>query len=196
MDWLWSDVQGGLNKFIDDNKKLDGDVKFTLVVFDHNDGKVQLEKVVEVADIRTLAVIDLNKYRPRGTTPLNDAMGITIKNLGSRLAALPESERPNKVLFVTYTDGMENVSSKFSRDKIKEMVTHQETKYNWEFVYLGTNQDVHAVADSLGIAKGNRVYYAHNALGIAESAVKLSAGSLKFRGTNYTKGTYFEEDEK
>lgn len=198
MSSIWSDVEGGLNSFIERNKQLPGEVKFTLVVFDSNyviNGESTcLETVINAVDIRQLGKISLANYRPRGGTPLYDAMGITINKLGTRLAALPENERPEKVLFVTYTDGGENASKEFKYG-VKSMVEHQTQKYAWEFVYLGTNQDVHKVADSLGISRGNRIFYACNAAGVAESSIKMSAGSLKMRSSNYKSGTYFDEDD-
>lgn len=199
MQSIWSDVEGGLNSFIERNKQLPGTVKFTLVVFDSyysptNTEQTVLETVINAVDIRQLGKIDLSNYRPRGGTPLYDAMGITINNLGARLASLPESERPEKVLFVTYTDGQENASKEFSRG-VKSMVEHQTQKYAWEFVYMGTNQDIHVVGASLGIPIGNRKFYACNSMGVMDSVQKMSAGSLKMRSANYKPGTYFDADD-
>lgn len=204
MEYIWSDVEGGLNSFVDQNRKLPGEVKFTLVVFDsfYKDmnyiDTTLLETVIDAVDIRHLGKIDLSNYRPRGGTPLYDAMGITINKLGSRLAALPESERPEKVLFVTYTDGRENASKEFITG-VKSMVEHQTSKYSWEFVYMGTNQDIHEVGASLGIPVGNRQFYSCNAVGVKMSAEKLSSGSVNFRSGTYKAGNYFNninlEDE-
>lgn len=195
MSTLWSDVEGGITNFIEKNKKLDGEVKFTLLVFDELNG-VNVDTVLDSVDIKQLSKIDLSQYKPRGNTPLNDAMGGSINKLGSKFSSMKEEERPDKVLFVTYTDGMENASREFNSSNVKKLVQHQSDKYNWEFVYLGTNQNVHAVADALGISSGNRTFYACNAVGVADSMAKCSSGSLKFRGKNYTKGTYFIDDEK
>lgn len=198
MSSIWSDVEGGLNSFVEKNKELPGDVKFTLLVFDSNYSNTPsttcLETVINAVDIRHLGKISLANYGPRGGTPLYDAMGITINRLGARLAALPENERPKKVLFVTYTDGGENASHEF-RHGVKSMVEHQTQKYAWEFVYMGTNQDVHRVGESLGIPVGNRKFYTCSAVGVADSVQKLSAGSVKMRSANYTPGTYFDEDD-
>lgn len=190
---IWSDVEGGLNSFIDQNKKLPGTIKFTLVVFDLCGSKASVETVIDAVDINQLGRVDLSKYGPRGNTPLYDAMGITINKLGCRLSALPESERPEKVLFVTYTDGQENASIEFKHG-VKNLVEHQTQKYNWEFVYLGTNQDVHKVADSIGIPKNNRIFYACNAIGVMDSVERLSSGSLKMRSAGYKSGNYFSDE--
>ena len=194
MHSLWSDVEGGLNKFVEDNRNIPGEVKFTLLVFDENYG-LDLKTVINAQDIRSFEKISLKEFGPRGGTPLYDAMGTTINRLGNRLAALPESERPKKVLFVTYTDGMENASREF-KNGVKHMVEHQTNKYSWEFVYLGTNQDVHKVGSSLGIPVNNRMFYAYNSVGVADSVEKLSAGSRSLRSDNYVAGNYFGNQDQ
>ena len=35
------------------------------------------------------------------------------------------------------TDGEENSSRSFTYEKVREMITHQEKKYGWEFLSLG-----------------------------------------------------------
>ena len=49
------------------------------------------------------------------------------------------------------TDGAENASKEYSFDRVKEMIKHQEEKYNWTFMYMGT--DITSMKDvkSLGI---------------------------------------------
>jgi hypothetical protein len=49
------------------------------------------------------------------------------------------------------TDGLENASQEFGRIQIKEMIEHQQSKYNWQFTFLGANQDAFAEASSLGM---------------------------------------------
>src|SRR6478609_10472345 len=136
MSSIWSDVQGALDSFIAKNKEIPGKVSFTLVVFDGNKNRADVVTVYNAVDIRSIDRVDLSNYQPRGMTPLHDGMGITINNVGFRLAALPESERPEKVLFGSMTDGLENYSKEFTAQKIKEMVEHQTKKYGWEFIYL------------------------------------------------------------
>ncbi|MCL2471991.1 MAG: hypothetical protein FWF25_09705 [Propionibacteriaceae bacterium] len=67
---------------------------------------------------------------PRGSTALLDAVGRSITAFGERLAALPEDDRPSRVIFAIMTDGMENASKEFTHAAIKEMITRQEKTYN------------------------------------------------------------------
>ena len=81
---------------------------------------------------------------PRGSTALYDAIGRTINEVGARLAATPEPDRPGKVIVAILTDGQENASTEFSRETIATMISHQQKAYAWEFVFLAANHDENA----------------------------------------------------
>ncbi len=74
---------------------------------------------------------------------------------GERLDNLSEPEKPENVIFFILTDGLENASSDYGRDKVRNMIEHQESKYSWEFIYGGANQDAFAEAGGLGIKRQN-----------------------------------------
>lgn len=62
----------------------------------------------------------------RGTTALLDAVEKNILDVGRRISAIANDQRPGKVIFVITTDGMENASREFIYDKIKELIQHQQ----------------------------------------------------------------------
>jgi len=104
---------------------------------------------------------------------------------------LPEAERPNQVLFVILTDGFENASREFNALKINEMITHQRNVYQWEFMFIGANQDAVLSAKEIGIAAANALTYAPNAEGthllykaaankVLRYRVSKDAGALQF----------------
>jgi hypothetical protein len=84
-------------------------------------------------------------------TALLDAVGRAVNETGQRLSRMDEADRPGLVVFVIVTDGAENSSHEFTKAQIKEMITHQQSVYNWQFVFLGANQDAFAEAHDLGI---------------------------------------------
>lgn len=86
-------------------------------------------------------------------------MGRGINETGKRLAAMDEAERPGLVMMVVMTDGQENASSEFTKNQIAEMVKHQQKTYNWQFTFLGTNQDAFAEAQALGIDQSGVANY-------------------------------------
>jgi len=83
-------------------------------------------------------------FSPNNCTPLYDAMGQSISELRRNICD------DDVVLVTIITDGMENASKEYSGAAIKKIVSDLKEK-GWLFVYIGTNQDVDAVADSMGI---------------------------------------------
>lgn len=110
------------------------------------------------ANVLTHAPLDSKSYAPRASadtqTALLDAIGRAIEDTGKRLASMPESQRPGKVLFVVITDGYDNASKHFTADQIREKVSLQHGTYKWDFVYLGANQDAWAVGEQFGFKHG------------------------------------------
>ena len=141
----------GFNYFLKEQKTAGDNASFTLVQFDSESTDV----VHEARPVRDVPDLNQDTYQPRGSTPLLDALGQTINSTGRALAAIPEANRPDKVVFVVITDGQENASHQFTKARVKEMIDHQTGKYNWQFVYLGANQDAFAEAGAVGIAMAN-----------------------------------------
>jgi hypothetical protein len=97
-------------------------------------------------------------YRPRGGTPLFDAIGRTIKETAQRLDADPALAGA-RVLFAIQTDGEENASREYTtRQQIASLIGEYEAS-GWTFVYLGANQDAFAEGAALGIRAGNTANY-------------------------------------
>lgn len=146
MSSIVEDTIGGFNTFVRGQKEAPGSAHLTLVQFDD-----QYEVNYTAKDIQKVQELNKETFVPRGMTALYDAIGKTINSTGERLRKMAEKDRPAKVIFVILTDGGENSSREYRLDKIKEMITHQESKYSWEIVYLGANQDAFAVGQSLGV---------------------------------------------
>jgi len=114
----------------------------TLVSF-NSDG---IRTLIDNRPIEQIKLINPGDYVPNACTPLYDAMGISLSKLRSQL----NQEEENQVLVTIITDGLENASKEFKGKMIKNMVEELK-QLGWTFVYIGTNQDVDAVADSLSI---------------------------------------------
>jgi len=145
MAGLESDTVGGFNAFVKKQCELDGDTILTTVLFDD-----EYEVLWNGIDAREVKLTE-KEYFVRGTTALLDAIGKSILDVGIRLSKTREDRRSGKVIFVITTDGMENASREFTYEKVKEMIRHQQEKYNWEFIFMGANIDAAKEADSLGI---------------------------------------------
>ena len=120
MSHLTNDTIGSFNTFLAEQKVVPGEAVITLCRF--NTESTLLHDFVKLASVPDLTE---RAYAPSGGTALLDAMGTTINSVGAKLAALPEDQRPSKVLFLVITDGHENSSYFFSAAQIKQMVTHQ-----------------------------------------------------------------------
>ena len=164
MQEIREDAEGGVNAFIEQQRKEPGEAVLTLVQFD-----TEYEAIHSGVPLQKVPPYELE---PRGCTALLDAVGRAIIETGSHLESLDEANRPGLVIFVINTDGLENSSREFTKTRIKEMIEHQQETYGWQFTYLGADQDAFAEAGGLGIhaagtadfAKG-KVFASYSALG-------------------------------
>jgi hypothetical protein len=152
MESIASAAISGYNEFLKAQKATKDDQgnlipsTFSLILFDH-----EYTRLCHRVDIQDAQPLTSKTYEPRGTTALLDAMGRTIDEIGVALAALPESERPSKVIIAILTDGAENASQDYSLADIHKRISEQTSKYSWEFLFLGANQDAIATAAAIGI---------------------------------------------
>lgn len=174
---LKNDIIGGFNNFVDQQKKIAGEARLSLVTFsDH------VRTVLEGTPLQNVNLLNDSSYNPGGMTALLDAVGTTVDKVGQRLALLPENARPGKVVVLIMTDGQENSSREFKREQIAEKVKHQQSKYSWEFVFLGANQDSFAEASTLGILRSHTYNYASTAKGLGEAYSTLNMVTARARG--------------
>jgi hypothetical protein len=98
-----------------------------------------------------------------------------------RLSNIKEEDRPSKVLFAILTDGEENSSHFYTKQKVKEMITHQQSKYSWGFIFLATNQDAFAEAVSIGIPKFCTANYVGDGIGTRNAYSVMNNAAVGFR---------------
>lgn len=171
----------GLNKYIADQQKEPGTTEITIVQFDH-----EYEVLVADADIKTVKPLTMEQYQPRGMTALLDSIGKQVNDLGKKLAAMPEAQRPGNVIVVIITDGAENASKEFGYDKIQSMIKHQESMYSWTFTFLGANIDVAVEAQKLGVQLSNSQSYASTHTGVKSAFMSASVGTSRGRAMRMT----------
>ncbi len=154
MSGLESDTIGGYNALLQKQKKESGEVVITTVLFDD-----KYELLHDRINLRGIEPITEKEYFVRGCTALLDAVGKTLNKIGNVQKHTTEGERAEHVMFVITTDGMENASREFSYGKVRKMIEHQKSKYNWEFIFLGANLDAIATAERFGISKDRATNY-------------------------------------
>ena len=160
MSGLEGDTIGGFNSMIEKQKKEEGEALVSTILFD-NYSEV-LHDRVEVSKIEPLTDKD---YTVRGCTALLDAIGGAIHHIGNVHKYARNEDVPEHTIFIITTDGMENASHQYSREKIKAMIERQKTKYGWEFLFLGANIDAIETARSYGIDQDRAVEYNCDSVG-------------------------------
>lgn len=164
MSGLENDTIGGFNSMIKKQREEEGEARVTTVLFDNN-YKV-LHDDVNINDLSDMTSAD---YYVGGSTALLDAIGTTIKSVNKKQKSLPDGEQAEKVIFVITTDGMENASSHYDRNKIKKMIEKKQEKKNWQFMFLGANMDAVSEAGRIGIRANRAVTYANDSYGVREN---------------------------
>ena len=116
----------------------------SFVTFDSVANRPSVRILIDAEKIDAAKDITPNQYRPHGCTPLYDAMGLSITALKELV------KEGDHVLVTVITDGLENSSSIYSAEMIKELVEGL-TAQGWVFTYIGANQDSAQTAGGLGI---------------------------------------------
>lgn len=151
---LTEDTIGGFNAMIEKQKKLEGKVYVSTVLF--SDRTLVLHDRADISEIRPMTDKD---YIPCGTTALLDALGGAIHHIaGIHKYARPE-DVPEHTIFVITTDGIENASRTYTAEKVRSMIRHEEEKYGWEFLFLAANIDAVGTAARYGIRRDRASNY-------------------------------------
>jgi hypothetical protein len=165
----------GINGFIEEQRGVPGDGFWTLVQFDH-----EYEVVYSQISQEQVRLLKRETFQPRGNTALIDAVCRTIHETIARLAGLPDEEYPSGVMFVIMTDGLENASRTFRREDLKKLIERQENEFNWQFVFLGANQDAIAEGAKYGIHQ-NAMNYDYTDAGTARALGAVCMGTRAWK---------------
>ena len=169
MRGLESDTIGGFNSMIDKQRKEEGEVLISTVLFDDNS-----EVLYDRVPVKQVEPMNDCQYYVRGCTALLDALGGAIHHIANVHKYAIDEDRPEKTLFIITTDGMENSSHIYDYDKVRKMVEMEKEKYGWEFLFLGANIDSIEVAGRFGIGADRAIDYICDEVGIALNFQVLS----------------------
>jgi uncharacterized protein YegL len=154
MSGLEADTIGGFNAMIEKQKKEEGEVYISTVLFDD-----RTEVLYDRMPVGKVLPMNDRQYYVRGCTALLDAMGGAIHHIANIHKYAREEDRPEKTLFIITTDGMENASHIYTYERVKKMVEKEKNKYGWEFLFLGANIDAISVAERFGIGADRAMNY-------------------------------------
>lgn len=171
MAGVQDDVVQGVNAFIDKQKEEVGDAetRFWLTVFDTN-----LYPVFTGEKIEDVRHVTRNDTLRGGATALLDAVGKTVASADADL-----NDFSGKKLCVVYTDGMENSSREFNKEKIVGLINNRQNEGDWTFVFMGADHDAWSNAGQYGFAQGNVM--STTSANVADTMTNLAASSKVLR---------------
>jgi uncharacterized protein YegL len=172
------------NEFLSGQQALPDKADMTIALFDD-----QYELLYENVNIKKVNPITKEQWYPRGMTRLNDAIGKTISVVKNDIQKLSKKDRPDKVLFVITTDGLENDSKEYTLNDIKSLIKGCEND-EWTFLYLAANQDAFQVGTSYGISAGNTFTFSNTSAGNAVMYSAVHDASTSIRGASVGTSSY------
>lgn len=168
MQSIKSDIIGGFEAFIDEQRAGEGLCTATLAQFD--DEYEVVYRNIAVGQVPPLALF------PRGRTALYDSMGKLLTETAAEINAKAEADRPGNVVVGIMTDGLENASREWQQSAIKALVEQQTDDHGWEFFYMGADQDAVEVGTGLGVKADQAITYAR---GKSREALKTVSSNVR-----------------
>lgn len=176
MAGLESDTIGGFNAMIEQQKKEEGMVYVSTVLFS-NCSKV----IHDRKDLHEIEPMTDRDYRVGGSTALLDAIGGAIHHIGNIHKYARPEDVPEHTMFIITTDGMENASREYGSDKVKRMIRRQEERYGWEFLFVAANIDAVETAERIGIRRERAANYRHDSEGTERLYCAMSETVSNYR---------------
>lgn len=161
------EAQGGLNGFIEDQKKV-GKANLTIVQFDN--------EIDCVCDKANLNEAEEYKLKPRGMTALLDAIGFVISDKEKY------TSKDGKTIVVVLTDGDENCSKEWNKTKINALIEERKED-GWEFLFLAAGQDAINTAVNYGFDADSAISFANTKAGATDAYDAMSVYTCSLRSS-------------
>lgn len=153
----------------------------------------QYEQNFVEKNIHLVKELNAQTFQPRGMTALLDAIGSTIKAAKKRIK---KSEiKPDKVILTIITDGYENASTKYTREKIFKMIRKREEKDNWKFLFLAANQDAIYEGSKFGIHEDRAMTYRQDYMGTRDAFNSISQKVSSFK-SGFNDNLFFDDEDR
>lgn len=105
-----------------------GEVEALVIQFSDNQPEEKV-RVLHSGGLDQVPKLSRRNFKPRGVTPLLDAVGTAIKQA--------EAKKADRYLVIVQTDGIENASRDFDYEQVSKLVKKKDKSKNWTFVFLG-----------------------------------------------------------
>ncbi|WP_420445009.1 vWA domain-containing protein [Candidatus Poriferisodalis sp.] len=164
-------VVKGVGRFIAEQAAEPGTCRLTVAQFD---SEAPFEVLVDDVSVHKADPHALERYEPRGLTPLFDAVARLIGGADQRISQRAKAgKKPEDQTLVIVTDGLENASTDYSAADIHNLITKRREQ-GWAFVYMGANQDSYSESARLGFDARSVQNYEASDEGIDEAFASVS----------------------
>ena len=140
-----SDIIGGFNKTLEEQKANTNECYVSTILFNHK--SIVLHNRIPLENIKPITG---NEYSVGGSTAYFDALGNAIA-YHERIQKEDPTKLSPKMLFIIMTDGYENASIEYNSKKLKGLIKEKQEKCYWEFVFMGAGIDAISAANDIGI---------------------------------------------
>jgi Mg-chelatase subunit ChlD len=187
METIRADMEGGIKTLLAEQAHGPGTCLVTLAQFD-----TEYELVFQA---RPVAEVTGYELVPRGGTALLDAIGRTIGEVRGSIYKRAPGHQPEHIIVAVVTDGLENSSREWSRDKVMAAVKER-SEAGWIFTFLGANQDAIHEGENLGVGADSAMTYAASPAGARAAMSSLSASVGRVRSGAAQSLGYTEEERQ
>jgi hypothetical protein len=138
-----ADVIGGFNSFIETCRERG--IERCDVQYARFDEMIEASVFrLPLADVPPLTPL---LYAPRGSTALLDAVGATVSPIATKA--------DDRYVVIVFTDGYENASREWTKEKVSALIQEREALGNWTFAFFGAEIDAWGESRDMGFAQGN-----------------------------------------
>jgi len=180
MEKVREDTIGAVNSYVRKLRESDGDIRFSLVLFDSDfSGNMELKKVSVGKKVSKMKELTGEDFEPRGGTPLIDAACATIRAVAESV----KGREDTRIVIALQTDGDENHSRENSWQDLKALISQKE-KFGWEFLFMGCGIDAYRQGAQMGISRSKTLSYGADSI-----ATKAAFEATAMNTAMYASGT-------
>jgi len=189
MSKIADDTKGGFNTFLLDQQEADGEATVSLYSFD-----TTVRCLYEGLPVDEAERLTDESYTPGGRTALHDALSTAITDTAAFVETRPPGSTPEQVIVVTLTDGKEN-ASETPQKRVRDLVERYRHDHDWEFMFIGANQDAALTAERVGMDRSRSLTMAHSDEGASAAYDSVSKSVSEARRTGDS-GGFDAEDRR
>lgn len=161
--------------------------RLSLTIFDSHG----IDLVVDAMPVADVPLLSRETFVPRASTPLFDAVGVTVARIDSATVSTGE-----RVALVILTDGQENASREHTRESIAMLLGARHKDKGWLIMYLGANQDAWAEGSKMGLSRAQAIDFTTDNVGrVMQAAARRSTAFMSAPAEAYADFTAEERAE-